>query len=247
MNTDTINFLEALRFNANDDDIAGTMLQGKTVHDFAPAFVAAVGKFVSAFRAHLETTGFDMGKLDNMERSFGANVYFSLSGAGCGFFDDNDEEIAALQETLTTWAGAYRFEDLASNLDVGEDGKIDLSFIPSAIEEYREKYFGVPKGETTPPPVKHTPGPLEAILAITKAGVIHRNETGKPQWSALDEIAKLAHEAQDINASLLQSLERVLNLAIGHAADAGHDRTHIEKCSWVTTARATIRKAKGGQ
>ena len=210
MNTDTINFLEALLFNTDEESqMRGGPLYGKTVHDFSPAFVAAVDKFVSAFRAHLETTGFDMGKLDNMERSFGANVYFSLSGAGCGFFDDNDEEIAALQETLTTWAGAYRFEDLASNLDVGEDGKIDLSFIPSAIEEYREKYFGVPKGETTPPPVKHTPGPLEAILAITKAGVIHRNETGKPQWSALDEIAKLATKAQDINTGMLEALEEI--------------------------------------
>ncbi len=36
---------------------------------------------------------------------------------------------------------------------------------------------------------------LESILSISKAGVIHRNETGKPQWSALDEITKLVDMA----------------------------------------------------
>lgn len=36
---------------------------------------------------------------------------------------------------------------------------------------------------------------LESIVAISSAGVIHRNETGKPQWSALDEITKIVGAA----------------------------------------------------
>ena len=32
---------------------------------------------------------------------------------------------------------------------------------------------------------------LRKIKKIAKAGVIHRNETGKPQWSAFDEIKKI--------------------------------------------------------
>jgi hypothetical protein len=34
-------------------------------------------------------------------------------------------------------------------------------------------------------------GALDKINAITKAGVIHRSETGKPQWSAFDEIRNI--------------------------------------------------------
>ncbi len=34
-------------------------------------------------------------------------------------------------------------------------------------------------------------GALVKIEAIVKDGVIHRHETGKPQWSAFDEIKKI--------------------------------------------------------
>lgn len=239
MKTDTSDFLGALLFTAtgNDDDIQNVMLQDKTIYDFSPAFTEAVEKFIDGFRAHLFESDFDMFKLNSAEGLFGANVYYSLSGHGCGFFDDSDEEVAGLHETLKAWAGGSRFEELDCMLDVGEDGKIDLSFIPEALEEYREKIFGVPAEPLKP--VAHTPGPLEAILAITKAGVIHRNETGKPQWSALDEITKLAHEALDIDEGLLQSLEGVMTF---------WTRSTDEEmpAALFDGAMSAIRKAKGG-
>ena len=90
-----------------------------------------------------------MDNLDKLERSFGGNVFFSLSGHGCGFFDDCDDELSDLQEVLEKWAGengrSKRFEELDTNLDVGDDGKIDLCYIPSAIEEYRNKLFATGK------------------------------------------------------------------------------------------------------
>jgi hypothetical protein len=179
MKTDTINFLNSLLSMADDPDSRESPFKGTSVYDCTPAFVAAVEKFVDAFRAHLESTGFNMSKLDTAERSFGSNVYFSLSGHGCGFFDDNDEEVAGLHDTLKAWAGAYRFEDLADNLEVNEEGKIDLAFIPSAIEEYREKYFGVPGQPKTPVEPKrypHTPGKWtiegEGMLATPVTGAI---------------------------------------------------------------------------
>lgn len=149
MNKDTINFLSTLLFVADDPDNATRPLMGNTVYDFSPAFVASVEKFTAAFRAYLESAGFPMEKLDNAERSFGGNVYFSLSGHGCGFFDDNDEDVAGLHGRLKAWAGDHRFEWLEGMLDVDKDGKIDLAIVPEALEEYRAKMFAVPV-EVTP-------------------------------------------------------------------------------------------------
>lgn len=36
---------------------------------------------------------------------------------------------------------------------------------------------------------------LKRLETLAKAGVIHRNETGKPQWCLTDEIKKIAGEA----------------------------------------------------
>lgn len=36
---------------------------------------------------------------------------------------------------------------------------------------------------------------LNAIVKTCKSGVIHRNETGKPQWSALPHMAEIARAA----------------------------------------------------
>jgi hypothetical protein len=36
---------------------------------------------------------------------------------------------------------------------------------------------------------------LETILRLAEAGVIHRNETGKPQWSLTDELQTIARAA----------------------------------------------------
>ena len=78
------------------------------------------------------------------ERSFGGNVYLSLSGHGAGFFDDRNEEVAGLHERIKNWAGGYRFEGLADLLDVDDDGKIDLSFLPEHIDSRRDALFAVP-------------------------------------------------------------------------------------------------------
>ena len=92
MKTQTLNFLESLLFNAEGGD--NPHLNDKTVYDFTPAFINAAEKFIDGFRAHLEQTGFPVGKLLNAERSFGGNVYWSLSGAGVGFFDGRHGQLA---------------------------------------------------------------------------------------------------------------------------------------------------------
>lgn len=144
MNRDTQDFLTTLLWLADNPDEEQRPLMGKTVHDFSDKFVEGADKFIAAFRQHLNGKGWTDEKIDGAERSFGGNVFFSLSGHGSGFFDDCDEEIASLHEIIKEWAGGNRFEELDYMLDVGEDGKIDLSYIPSAIDEMRAALFAVP-------------------------------------------------------------------------------------------------------
>lgn len=149
MKTDTTDFLSTLLWLAADnEDETGRALTHKTIHDFAPAFVAGAEAFIDAFRAYLEATG--CGHLaDAGTRSFGGNVYLSLSGHGAGFFDDCDEEIAALHETITKWAGGLRFEELGYSLTFGEDGKIDIAVLPEYVDKARARMFAVPQTEET--------------------------------------------------------------------------------------------------
>ena len=65
------------------------------------------------------------------------------------FFDDGDEEIAALHETIKTWAGGSRFEELGYSLTFGEDGKIDLAVLPEYVDKARARMFAVPQTEAT--------------------------------------------------------------------------------------------------
>lgn len=112
MTTDAENFLDSILFAMPENDNGEQELAGLSVHDFAPDFVAAVESFCSAFRDYVA------GKLpetdpDDCERSFGSNVYFSLSGHGCGFWDDSDSTLGdALQSALVDFVGGdkYRFE-----------------------------------------------------------------------------------------------------------------------------------------
>lgn len=157
MKQDTIDFLSTLLSLADDPDRGEDRpFMGKTVYDFSPAFQAGAEKFVDAFREYLESEGF--GHLVRAgERSFGGNVYFSLSGHGGGFFDDNDERVSNLQNVIEEWSvdaqsRNHRFEELESDIEVGLDGKIDLCVIPEAIEECRAALFAVP-----PPPEKREP------------------------------------------------------------------------------------------
>ena len=145
MKQHTMDFLETLLWVADNPDDSVRPFADKTIYDFSDEFVAGAEAFIDAFLDHLIKIGFDTSRLPG-ERSFGGNVYFSLSGHGCGFFDDRDEAIADLQEVIQKWAGGRRrFEELEYNLDIGDDGKIDLSYIPSAIKQYRDALFAVPK------------------------------------------------------------------------------------------------------
>jgi len=264
MKTDTINFLEVLLFNGTDQDTEqGGVLYGKTVYDFTPAFTNAVDKFVSAFRDHLEQTGFPMDKLDASERSFGGNVYWSLSGAGVGFFDDREEVVCKLHERLKTWAGEYRFEDLANMLDVGEDGKIDLSFIPSAIEDYREKYFGVPvgepspKGETKAP--AFTPGPWtiegQGILQHpVSGGSIITTRIGTGGYGEI-ELVDGTNEPEGNKALIVSAPEMLDTLEMVEACLCKNDPRVGRETKYARNrreyvlqiVREAIAKAKGGQ
>ena len=148
MNTDTRDFLTTLLFLADDaDHDPERPLENKTIHDFVPEFAEAVERFIDGFRAHLADTGFDMSVLDGMERSFGGNVYLSLSGHGAGFFDDPDERIAGLQKVIQDWADDLRFSELEHILDVRPDGKIDLSALPNFKQWAYKNTFGLPEEE----------------------------------------------------------------------------------------------------
>ena len=141
----TRDFLEALLFIADNPDEDERPLEGKTIFDFSPEFINAVDAFVYGFQRFLADQYPELHeRIDDCQRSFGGNVFFTLSGHGCGFFDERDSELGdALQSALVEYSGGdkYRFEQLESNLSENDDGKIDLSFILEAITKYRSKYF----------------------------------------------------------------------------------------------------------
>jgi hypothetical protein len=142
INTDTASFLETLLW-ANEFPAAWT------IHEFHPEFVAAADSFLSGFREYLSNlrdTAADPELLDEdaTGRSYGGNVYLSLSGHGAGFWDDRDTERGeALQTALVTHSGdKYRFEQI----DLAKfHGKIHLAFrLAIHRREYLNKMFAVP-------------------------------------------------------------------------------------------------------
>lgn len=144
MKTDTSKFLETLLFCMESED--RPELDGKTIYDFSPAFVAAVDGFISGFESFLESKGFDLDRLNDLQRSFGGNVYASLSGHGIGFFDEYGDESKTLgdelQKLIQEYSGdAYRFEQI--ELCEDENGNLDLAFKPEYLEEQRTKLFSV--------------------------------------------------------------------------------------------------------
>ncbi len=132
MKTHTSNFLVSLLFVSD-------RLEGKTIYDFHPDFVSAVDIFFSKFEAYLTKRDFDFARLDNLNRSFGGNVFFSLSGHGCGFWDERDPGGKELDEHLKAFAGPYRFDQI--DLSTHRGGKIDLSIRVPFIAKYRAKMF----------------------------------------------------------------------------------------------------------
>lgn len=139
MTLDCENFLVSLLWALPEDE--SQEVREATIYDFSPEFIAGVESFISGFRDFAsERNPEALDEADNCPRSFGGNVYFSLSGHGVGFWDSN--ETKAMQPLLEEYSGSkYRFEELGNMLSFREDGKLDLSFIPSAIDEYRAKLF----------------------------------------------------------------------------------------------------------
>lgn len=138
MNTDTRDFLAALTFSAG----AFSPILDASPDDFSAPFVDAVENFITAFRAYLDEKGIEL--FDDCPRSFGGNVFFSISGHGVGFWDEGEDVADAIQAALESFAGKYHFEGLADACEYNREEQIDLAFEPSAIGEYRRKYFVTP-------------------------------------------------------------------------------------------------------
>lgn len=139
MTKDCENFLEALLFALPEDE--PQEVREATIYDFSPEFIAGAESFISGFREFAnEKNPEALEAADNCPRSFGGNVYFSLSGHGVGFWDDDETE--AMQPLLEEYSGSkYRLEELGSSLSFRDDGMLDLSFVPAALEGYRAKLF----------------------------------------------------------------------------------------------------------
>ena len=134
---DAQDFLEAILWAYPQNEDGENPMDGKSVFDFSSAFIAGAESFLSGFRSYLSDRGFD---IPEPRQSFGSNVYFSLSGHGCGFWDSEHSE--HIQPLLEGYSGKrYRFEEI--DLSEDEDGKLDLSFLPEFIAEYRNRLFAV--------------------------------------------------------------------------------------------------------
>lgn len=152
ISTDAADFLETLLW-VNDgqepgDDGETDRIDGATIYEFSRPFIDQVEGFLSGFRQFLTREGFDVERLDYLERSFGGNVFFSLSGHGCGFFDEYGDpektlgdELQALVEKFS--GERYRFESLEYSIMRHENGEIDLSILPEFIAERRAALFSV--------------------------------------------------------------------------------------------------------
>ena len=111
MNTHTENLLEALLFGHcweyseyDEEDI--------TIYDFDNATIIRLEAFIESFENVLqEKMPEAYERLNELERSFGSNVYFSLSGHGCGFFDERDDELAKIHDAIQEFA-PYLFEQV---------------------------------------------------------------------------------------------------------------------------------------
>ena len=139
MSKDCQSFLETLlRASPKDEP---QEVREATICDFSSEFIAGLESFIAGFRAFAnERNPEALEQADNCPRSFGGNVYLSLSGHGAGFWDSQDTE--AMQPLLEEYSGGkYRFEELGGMLSFRDDGKLDLAIIPEAIDARRAKLF----------------------------------------------------------------------------------------------------------
>lgn len=110
-----------------------------TIHDMHPEFLAALEQWIQAFKNFLEAKQFDMTRLDSLRRSFGGNLYFSLSGHGCGFWDEEDGD--DLDELLEEFSGNdLRFHELEYSLWKTKAG-VSLAYKKKYLSEYVRKLF----------------------------------------------------------------------------------------------------------
>lgn len=138
---DACDFLEAVIFAYPEDETGTNPLSERTVHDFSPDFISAVESFISRFRSFLDERGIE---IPDCDRSFGGNVYFSLSGHGCGFWDLFDTE--HIQPILEEYAGSrYAFDQM--DICDDENGKLDLAFLHEYRAEYRLKMFSTKRAK----------------------------------------------------------------------------------------------------
>lgn len=141
--TATNDFLSALLFVSEN-------AQHKSISDFTLQFQKYVEGFIDGFIKFLQSKSFDMERLNDLERSFGGNIYFSLSGHGCGFFDEyGDKEKTLgkeLQALIEEYSGnKYRFEELEYNIRILRGGKISLAvrIQKKDFKDFFERYFKV--------------------------------------------------------------------------------------------------------
>lgn len=151
---DAKDFLETLLWVASENEkdtryqdgksVEDGELYEKTIYDFSDKFKIAVCNFCWSVKDEiLEIEGVE-DELEKCSRSFGGNLFFSLTGHGCGFFDESYADTEKIESAIFSFVNRYQLEDLENMLWVDDEtGKIDLCFTPEAIEEYRDKYFKV--------------------------------------------------------------------------------------------------------
>lgn len=136
---DTAAFLETLLFTLPEDE--PEEIRDASIYDFSPEFIEAATRFIFDFRDFASGRNPDaLEAADNSLSSFGGNIYLSLSGHGCGFWDSPETE--PMQAMLEEFSGLhYRFEEMP--LAFRADGKIDFAFCCEFRDAYRTNKFSV--------------------------------------------------------------------------------------------------------
>ncbi len=137
MTTATENFLAAILFSYPENDEGKNPMDNYRAHDFSPGFIAAAEGFIDAFEESLKKEGINPFNVVS-HKEFGIDIYFSLSGHGCGF--QEEDYTKEIDDALIKFAGnRWKFEQI--DLAEDENGKLDLSFMPQYRKEYRDRLF----------------------------------------------------------------------------------------------------------
>jgi len=122
--TNLKSFLEALFFVSDDN----AELEGYTIFDICEneenrGTLEKISRFLESFEEYLvcEHPDLHSAAMDS-NRSFGSEVYFSLSGHGVGYWDWSGKEGEQIQEALERFAKTkYLFEQIYL---FAQDGKV---------------------------------------------------------------------------------------------------------------------------